>query len=1011
MSFSPDRREFFKKLALFGLVSSSGAWLSACDDDSLLKEEVEGGVFQVWKEMQQLIQSSQTCLTESYLRVKESRDPKKMLEFVRDSIYLIPANASSLRGMGTALRQGTRGVLRDGFATPREKAELLVQLFAEAGISAEVVYERTDFDEEKVKTLFFRAYEEKILADLDDTLLDRWMKMLKVSESDLPTLTYINSEEKDAGRLAEKIWDLLPEKEQIRYHKFDFRWDNSRCPAVRFQWNGQEQIAHLFDSSVSFGNAFDLASTVKLADPAEYVLAPIEFSLSYRDNITPEEETILLSKTYQAQELVGRQLHLGFYHGLDLLEQASTSFNQVRVFTPAISIQSPDLNEQEQSRLAEVGQTVTLEADRIEVNQKEKSLRINGFQIEEGKDSSVAKEVASLQLKVSAGLPSLVKVSLWPMDEKGKPVEGLNASDFTFSENGMGINPLMESNEFAPKVLILYDTSLSMPLQYRNEGMNEFLNTLENGIRQNYPKASLSSWATDSALYQWMRKASLSSFDLILFATDGDNQDELKEGDLDTFQAGPPVIVLDVTHSTRGRNQEVFANLSLSSDGKIIDARDQKITQEEIIRQLGQMDLPPYVFTFYGSLQQEKNLLRVSLDEDRIFAEETYEFKFRDKTQAIGPKIIGVYLRIKIGNQNIEKVLAGWDPVTDKADSIGKNHSDEVRNFLFGSLLIGVEGQGPTYANALNELLNFRLSHQARIEALKNENLEETLQAMEKSNWIYDPLMIHLLSPLPDQVTTGSLTFASGIRMVLLKRTVGINQEFSEDSVDILPTADFVTISADVKESFQINLRKTAHLALIEDAFFEESTYSLLSDSGLISTELAKERNWFDDHLRDGPNISFIRENWFRGDSSFKLFSEELHTMAYWQIHRQSGELLGILPDLTGGGKRKIYTRYDDLNTVIQNYTRTLNKNPGRSIGFLGFHLMLLRLYAIASHAIKTMDTSNLEEDVLKALQMDACEAAHFIHSGLSGRPQKIMGGLANLIRLMDKTTDEFPCK
>src|SRR5690606_23940462 len=105
------------------------------------------------------------------------------------------------------------------------------------------------------------------------------------------------------------------------------------------------------------------------------------------------------------------------------------------------------------------------------------------------------------------------------------------------------------------------------------------------------PKASLSSWATDSALYQWMRKASLSSFDLILFATDGDNQDELKEGDLDTFQAGPPVIVLDVTHSPRGRNQEVFANLSLSSDGKIIDARDQKITQEEIIRQLGQMDL------------------------------------------------------------------------------------------------------------------------------------------------------------------------------------------------------------------------------------------------------------------------------------------------------------------------------------------------------------------------------------------------------------------------------------
>ena len=1011
MSFSPERREFFKKMALFGLVSSSGAWLSSCDEDPRFSEEPEGGIFQVWKEMQQLIQSSPTCLSVAYHRMKESRDPQKMLAFVRDSIYLIPANALSLRGMGTALRQGTRGVLRDGFATPREKAELLVQLLAEAGISAEVVYERTDFDGHKVKSFFFRANEEKILAELDDQLLDRWMKMLKVSESDLPEITYINSEEKDAKTLAEKLWGLLPEKERIRYHKFDFRWDNTRCPAVRFQWNGQEQIAHLFDSSVPFGKTFDPTSTIKLADPAEYVLAPIEFSLSYRDNINPAEETVLLSKTYNAQELVGRQLHLGFYHGLDLLEQASTTFNQVRIFTPALSIQSPDLNEQEQSGLAAVGQTVTLEADRIEINQNEKSLRVNGFQVEGVEDSSLAKGVASLQMKISSGLPPLVKVSVWPMDEKGKPVEGLVASDFSFAENGKGIKPLMESNELAPKVLILYDTSLSMPLQYRNEGMKDFLASLENGICQNYPKASLSCWATDSALYQWMRKASRSTFDLILFATDGDNQDELKEGDLETFQAGPPVIVLDVNHSTRAKNEEVFANLSLSSAGKIIDARDQKSTQEEIIRQLDQLDLPPYMFTFYGSLQQDKNQLSVSLDEERIFAAETYEFKFRDKTQAIGPKVIGVYLRVKIGNQSLEKVLAGWNPVSDKVDSINNIHSDQVRKFLFGSLLIGVEGQGPTYANALNELLEFRLSKKEEIEALKKENLKEALIAMEKSNWIYDPLMIHLLSPLPDQVTADSLTFASGLRMVLLKRTAGINQEFSEDSVDILPTANFVTISFDIKKSFQINLRKTAHMALIENAFFEESTFSLLADSGLISSERAKEIKWFEDHLHEGPDASFIRENWFRGAASFNIFSEDLQTLAYWQIDRQTGELLGILPDLTGGGKRKVYTRYDDLNTVIQNYTRTLNKNPGRSIGFLGFHLMLLRLYAIASHAIKTMDTSNLEEDVLKALQVNACEAAHFIHSGLSGRPQKIMGGLANLIRLMDRITDDFPCK
>jgi len=92
-------------------------------------------------------------------------------------------------------------------------------------------------------------------------------------------------------------------------------------------------------------------------------------------------------------------------------------------------------------------------------------------------------------------------------------------------------------------------------------------------------------------------------------------------------------------------------------------------------------------------------------------------------------------------------------------------------------------------------------------------------------------------------------------------------------------------------------------------------------------------------------------------------------------------------------------------------YSRTLSFTSMGGLGFIGFHVALIRLYAIASHAIKPMDTRNLEQEVLKALQMRACDAAWYIHSGLTGHPQKIMGGLAKLISMMDKTSDDFPCE
>ena len=71
--------------------------------------------------------------------------------------------------------------------------------------------------------------------------------MLNVSESELQEITYINS----GGKKSLKNWQVsfgkfYRIKKKFGIMIFDFRWDNSRCPAVKFQWENQEKIAHLF---------------------------------------------------------------------------------------------------------------------------------------------------------------------------------------------------------------------------------------------------------------------------------------------------------------------------------------------------------------------------------------------------------------------------------------------------------------------------------------------------------------------------------------------------------------------------------------------------------------------------------------------------------------------------------------------------------------------------------------------------------------------------------------------
>lgn len=150
-----SRRDFLKNMGLLGLAAGMPSVFWSCSAGSLKVKSDGIPPYSVWDEMLTALQTSPDHLEGRMNLLIQDGNPENMFRFVRDEIYLMPPSGNSLKGLGKTMRYGIRGVLRYGFATPREKAELLNSMFARANITSSVVYERTDIQPDEVHSFFF----------------------------------------------------------------------------------------------------------------------------------------------------------------------------------------------------------------------------------------------------------------------------------------------------------------------------------------------------------------------------------------------------------------------------------------------------------------------------------------------------------------------------------------------------------------------------------------------------------------------------------------------------------------------------------------------------------------------------------------------------------------------------------------------------------------------------------------------------------------------------------------
>ena len=990
-SAEESRRKFLKQMAIIGLVTGIAPSLWTCNKAKETAATYLGkgeGPYQVWEEMLMALETSPDHLEGRYKNLIASKDAKAMFDFVRDKIHLMPAKRAEIYGMQTAMKYGTRGALRYGFATPREKAELLHEMYVQAGIKSKVVYEIIVIPDEEVPSFFYRPIKRPFAPAIDDATRKRWAKQLGAYNKNSKDYNLINPDLSASKKLADELWQNLPAKEKINPLRGSFGWDHysNGTPTVEFELAGETKYAHLFDPKVPFGE-------LKTKDKKQLIPAKppvlneekIKLSLSFRAGIDPTVETELISGEWLAHELVGNRVGLSFQNGLTLEEQMVTSFGDLRTFTPALSLQGFDLTLPFMEERSFLGNPFTLEGKVMDISGG--TIKVDGNEIMEKPDPDLQKKVTKLEIAAVPALFPLVKLEVTPTNSEGKLVEGLSATDFNIVDNNSPVKAIMENNQRTPNVLILYDISMSMPEEYRDEGMDLFIETLEKSIRTKYPSSRMEKWPTDSSLFTWLLKASQTSNDLIIFATDGDNDDVFEAKMEPFFKSGPPAVVLSV----KGTSSDSFDKMAASTNGVVLNAQDREETAEMVTSFLEKIAIPPYVFTYYASGNDIPHEVDLTIDEKRLSAKSKYQFATTvPGDHLLGQNIAGLYLTISFGTKKIKRRLAGWSE-HDKNPPTRKDFI-AVRNTIFGGALISVEGEGPTLATALCDDLKYKLSTRNWGEPLMKGEDEKAIEEFKKGGLHYDSLFIPLMAPLVEGVTQNSYTYAAGPRIGILKQQIGIGEKFSTLSFDYVPLSDYLSLDTDFLKAFKTTIEKTAQLAVLENTYFPKSTLTLLKGKQLIDLETAQEQRWFRDNKVVDNDPAFwnyqLRSHNYGNNTAgyyapYTFFDKTGSEKAYWQIAHDTGELYGLLFDGTGGGARSIETQLQDIDRVVEAYGEILDHMSKGLTGALPIVAMysktLVQLYAIASVAIVLMDGSNVSKEVRKAMLELANEVAQHI--------------------------------
>jgi hypothetical protein len=1153
--------------------------------------------FSVWEQMQTGLRESPDHLPGTADALVEEGEPQAIFEFVRDEIATQPPQKNGVGGFRSEINGGPRAALRSGMGTPREKVDLLADLLERAGYESEVVMYGRRIEEPRIRELFFGAIDRQFDPGFDQEQLTEWREKVVAAGSDdssdgdetttsgddsdgddgsdggdstddEPRLVDPNGEESAA--LAERIRGALPA--EAGSDTFNFDWKPRRSPVVRFrnppetgtdESNGAEgtasqgetstatetsngttngwRYADLFHADETFGS---LAEPEQVGGEPPTVSAPeVSVTLEAATTDAPKERMELVSGTWDATDLAGRQLFVETMPGLSQFDYPNIRYSDINRFVPALSVQDPHSSQDDLTSLSVQGEAFNLTGDRFTVAD-DGTVKRNGKVIREGQTPSSAvdidpkatylrtkdddnavdatptaladhdvspgdrvilrcegsydgirktqrdmlgvfsesatltadddrhrvpgaidagtdhvtrltrngneptdipedfristsgdddrsaviltipegathlfvspdtrlfgknergedgyrlritplndsardtesaapapeevEEVETLEVSANVGSHPQVRLAADALDGNDEQVQGLPGTAFAVTEDGEPVSAVIEKNEVDPRVIVAYDTSLSVDISgFYKDDREQFRERMAADIKELNPETSVEFKKVGSDVWLHMSEIATTDADLIIYLSDahGYNTNAKTPARETAVEEGPPALMFSVT----GESFDTATEIAELTDGKVIATNNEDEGREQLSDYVE--ELRPHITAYklryespHGGEPGAERTVNVDLAGTDISATATYEIPGESMDPNSRRALSGLYLQVEVGDRVSRRTLAGWDPQLDSDREPNDADRNEAYSSLFGKHVLSFESAGVFPGVHLEEELAGKLTLETSVDAKDAEDHETVKEAAREGVGVIERPPNHFHPVLPDRRTEDTVTYSSGLRTVLYGRYPEFGTDQITHSIDILDTATTRTVTRDDdrEREFRLTMDRTARRMIAERENLDRTTASLLSDATLRDVKTVKD-DWSQEVKNRFETAKDRRPTTWR---NHHIGSAEGDTAAFWDVEHNTGTVTGVLPDGSGGGDR-----VEEIKQTVKQVDRIVSKlGPlinSHSLGIVvSYYNTLVKLYGVATIAIETMDASGLNEQARKIIANFIC--------------------------------------
>lgn len=860
------------------------------------EDATPGDPFEVWREMRDTLRDDPNYLRYERDRLVEEGDPAAMHEFVRDRIRTVPTRFDGW-GPANELLYGPRAALRYGEGSMRDKAEILHQMFIDAGFEAQVRQLTTppaNFTDEVLRA---RDWVEPTISTAQT---ERWSRVLDVRES-APLLDPNGTQ---AMALAERIVDALPADTPF----LDFDPANiGQIPIVQFRESPEAEwtLANLFMPGVELGESPSDPFTAGAFAPVE--APPIIIEIRLHTTSGPLDGEVLVTGSFPQSVLAGRQLTIAAAPAGELEDTLLQPIDHFTTYIPIISLQGIDVDEETRDEYTFVGEAFTLRGNRITVNE-EGNVTVDGRAIASPDDVDLS---TIDMVEAAAEASKFPEVTLRvDVTSNGNDVERLPASAFEIQDNGEQAAPVLLANEKRPRIVFVTDRSGSVPAEFRSTEFTDLLVGIAGTLQTANPRAEFinlqvgslpdaSMWTSDLTVLEtqlnttrtegsdlWNALSATAQLQptMCVMVTDGEAIDMPDPVDVAWIDRAPPCIFLRAGGDPM---LSVLPELAEAVDGEVYEVSDIETANARILE--------------YVSERTQTYRLRYT-SRDRTPAEHTVTVKVgavettttydapetEDDGQIWGLQMVMSQGRIRPPTR---RMLAG--EYFGEAMSI-----EEAQRELITARTVAFEGSSPIPHEFYDEVLENRLGAEPLVRAVQGGDEDEMLTELAEGRRHVPVELLGLMAPEFSEAPT----FTGGLKAAMLEERL-IGPRSKESAVDLLLGPGFGTRAVS-DDPLVDTIAATIRASLVEELLYETTTVSLLEGEELTYLANAAELDTLFASLSEED-----RMRWRLAITPYDVRAYHLvvpvdgDPVAFYAVDKLSGHAAGVLADGSGGGR------------------------------------------------------------------------------------------------------------